>query len=153
VLFGDESYSLGRSLRTRNILLGAPASKLDYQIMFDTYAQTRYMSWLSWLQFAFGPSPYAVRLLNGVLFVGGGALLYRLARRGFGAVPALGGLAALLFLPSSLFWSVSLLKESVLPVHGCRNRGRRPAGGAGGRGVCAPGPRSCWRAVSGCWRI
>ena len=106
-------YSLGRSLRTRNILLGAPASKLDYQIMFDTYAQTRYMSWLSWLQFAFGPSPYAVRLLNGVLFVGGGALLYRLARRGFGAVPALGGLAALLFLPSSLFWSVSLLKESV----------------------------------------
>jgi hypothetical protein len=113
ILFGDEQYSLGRSLRTRNILLGIPASKFDYQVMFDSYAKTRYMTWLSWLQVTFGPSPYGVRLLNGVLFVGGAALLYRLARRGFGVVPALGGLATLLFLPSLFFWSVSLLKESM----------------------------------------
>ena len=62
---------------------------------------------------AFGPSTYAVRLLNGVLFVSGAALLYRLARRGFGVVPALGGLATLLFLPSLFLFSISLLKESI----------------------------------------
>jgi hypothetical protein len=113
VLFGDEVYSLGRSLRTRNILLGVPASKYDYEVMFDAYARTPYMSWLSWLQLMFGPSPYAIRLLNGVIFAAGAGWLYRLARRGFGEVPALGGLAAVLFLPSLLLWSVSLLKESV----------------------------------------
>jgi hypothetical protein len=112
VLFGDEVYSLGRSLRTRNILLGIPASKFDYEVMFDTYADTRYMSWLSWLQLAFGPSSYPIRMLNGVLSVAAAAWLYRLARRGFGKVPALGGLAIVLFLPSLLLWSVSLLKES-----------------------------------------
>src|SRR4051812_43050346 len=113
VLFGDEVYSLGRSLRTRNALVGIPIDKLDYQTIFDSYARTRYMSWLSWLQVAFGPSAYAIRLLNGVLFIGGAALLYRLARRGFGVVPAIGALAALLFLPSLFFWSISLLKESM----------------------------------------
>lgn len=112
ILFGDEAYSLGRSLRTRNILLGLPASKYDYQVVFDSYANTRYMDFLSWVQLTFGPSPYAVRLLNGVLFVAGGALLYRLVRHGFGVVPSLGALVTLLFLPSLLFWSVSLLKES-----------------------------------------
>jgi hypothetical protein len=113
VLFGDEVYSLGRSLRTRDILLGVPASKLDYEVMFDTYADTRYMSWLSWIQFVFGPSAYTIRMLNGVLSVGAAAWLYRLARRGFGMVPSLGGLAVVLFLPSLLLWSVSLLKESL----------------------------------------
>jgi hypothetical protein len=67
VLFGDEVYSLGRSLRTRNILLGVPASKFDYEVMFDTYADTRYMSWLSWVQLAFGPTSDPIRMLNGVL--------------------------------------------------------------------------------------
>lgn len=112
ILFGDEAYSLTRSLRTRNLLLGIPASKYDYQVVFDSYAKTGYMSFLSWLQLTFGPSPYTVRLLNGVLFVAGAALLYRIVRRGFGVVPALGGLAVLLFLPSLFFWSISLLKES-----------------------------------------
>lgn len=113
ILFGDETYTFGRSLRTRNILLGIQASKYDYQVMFDSYARTWYVTWLSWLQVTFGPSPYAIRLLNGVLFVSGAAVLYRLTRRGFGVVPALGGLATLLFLPSLFFWSISLLKESM----------------------------------------
>ena len=104
ILFGDEAYSLARSLRTRNILLGFPASKYDYQVMFDTYAQTSYMSFLSWMQLTFGPSPYTIRSLNGVLFVAGAALLYRIVRRGFGLVPALGGLAVLLLLPSLFLW-------------------------------------------------
>ena len=113
ILFGDETFSLTRSLRMRNILLGFPVSKLDYQVAFDSYGQTRYLSWLSWLQIAFGPSSYSVRVLNGVMFVGGALVLYRLARRGFGVVPALAGLTLLLFLPSLFFWSISLLKESM----------------------------------------
>ena len=113
ILFGDETYTFARSLRTRNVLLGLPVSKLDYTIMVDSYGKSLYVSWLSWLQIAFGPSSYAVRLLNGVMFVAGATILYRLARRGFGAVPALAGLATLLFLPSLFFWSISLLKESM----------------------------------------
>jgi len=113
ILFGDETYTFGRSLRTRNVLLGLPVSKLDYTIIVDSYGKSFYVSWLSWLQIAFGPSSYSVRLLNGVMFVAGATILYRLARRGFGAVPALAGLATLLFLPSLFFWSISLLKESM----------------------------------------
>jgi hypothetical protein len=113
ILFGDETYNLERSLRTRDAYLGLPIGKFDYQIVFDSYGRTRYTPWLSWLQVAFGPSSYAIRLLNAVLFVSGAALLYRLARRGFGVVPALGGVAVLLFLPSQLLWSISLLKESM----------------------------------------
>jgi hypothetical protein len=113
VLFGDEIYSLTRSLRARNVALGFPVSKLDYQVIYDSYARTRYMSWLSFLQVTFGPSSYAIRLINAVMFVGGAALLYRLARRRFGVAPALAALAAVLVLPSLFFWSISLLKESM----------------------------------------
>jgi hypothetical protein len=112
ILFGDEAYSLGRALRTRNLAMGFPASKYDYMVVFDSYASTRYMSFLSWLQLTFGPSPYAVRALNGVLFVAGAAVLFRLARRGFGLAPAIGALCLLVFMPSLFLWSISLLKES-----------------------------------------
>jgi hypothetical protein len=67
---------------------------------------------MAWTQLAFGPSPYATRLLNGTQFVAAGALLYRVTRLGFGPLAALVGLTTLLFLPTSVFWSVSLLKES-----------------------------------------
>src|SRR5262249_37366287 len=30
LLFGDEAYALARSLRTRDVLLGLPVTKLDY---------------------------------------------------------------------------------------------------------------------------
>jgi hypothetical protein len=113
ILFGDEAYALARALRTRDVLLGLPVTKLDYQVMFDSYAQTGYMTFLTWIQVTFGASPYAVRLLNGVAFVAGAALLYRAARVGFGVVPSLVALATLLFLPSLFLFSISLLKESI----------------------------------------
>src|SRR5438552_1580389 len=113
LLFGDEAYVFQKAIRTRNVLLGLPATKLDYLTMFEPYTRTRYAAWTAWTQVMFGPSPYATRLLNGTLFVTAAVALYRLARAGFGAVPASCGLVALLFLPSSVWWSVSLLKESV----------------------------------------
>ena len=113
LVFGDEAYVFDRAIRKRNVLLGLPATKFDYLTMAEPYTRTRFTTWMAWTQIAFGPSPYAIRLLNGVLFVAAGALLYRVVRRGFGQLAALVGLTVLLFLPSSLFWSVSLLKESV----------------------------------------
>src|SRR5262245_11623991 len=113
ILFGDEAYALARAMRTRDVLLGLPVTTLDYQVMYDSYARTGYMTFLSWLEIMFGSSPYAVRLLNGVLFSAGAAWLYRVARVGFGVVPALVALATLLFLPSLFLFSISLLKESI----------------------------------------
>jgi hypothetical protein len=111
-LFGDETYVFQKAIRTRNVLLGLPATKLDYLTMFEPYTRTRHAAWMVWTQVMFGPSPYATRLLNGTLFVAAAVALYRLARAGFGTVPALCGLVTVLFLPSSVWWSVSLLKES-----------------------------------------
>lgn len=113
VLIGDEEYLFERSLRARDVLFGYPVSHLDYQMAFEEYANTKYIWWLTWMQATFGPSPYALRIVNGLLFVAAAVVLYRLARRGFGPVPAQLGLALVLFWPSLLFGSVSLLKDSI----------------------------------------
>ncbi len=112
-LAGDEAYGLARALRTRNILLGEPVSKYDYIVAFDEYGRNRYMAILTAAQVIFGPTPYSMRLLNSVIFTLGAVLLFRTARRAFGALPAFGGLLAILFLPTLFVWSISLLKESL----------------------------------------
>lgn len=112
MLFGDEAYALARAARTRDVLAGLPVTRLDYIVMFDSYARTGYMTFFSWIQVTFGASPYAVRLMNGVIFTAGAALLYRAARLGFGVVASLVALATLLFLPSLFLFSISVLKES-----------------------------------------
>jgi hypothetical protein len=112
MLFGDEGYALARAARTRDVLVGLPVTRLDYIVMFDSYARTGYMTFLNWIQVTFGASPYAVRLMNGVIFTAGAALLYRAARVGFGVVASLVALATLLFLPSLFLFSISVLKES-----------------------------------------
>jgi hypothetical protein len=112
ILFGDEAYALARAARTRDVLVGVPVTRLDYMVMYDSYARTGYMTFLNWIQVTFGASPYAVRLLNGAIFTAGAALLYRVARLGFGVVPSLVALATLLFLPSLFLFSISVLKES-----------------------------------------
>jgi hypothetical protein len=112
-LAGDESYNLARAIRTRDILLGFTSGKYDYFVATDEYGRTLYVWGLGWLQVIFGPTPYGMRLVNGLLFISGALLLYRQARIGFGAIPALAGLTVLLFIPSLLFSSVSLLKESL----------------------------------------
>lgn len=113
ILTGDEAYTIARTLRIRNILLGVPALKHDYALAFEDYGRTSYLWIVTAAQLLFGPSPYGLRLMNALLFLAGAILLYRLARRSFGPLPAGIGLALLLFLPTWLLWSISLLKESL----------------------------------------
>jgi hypothetical protein len=112
-LTGDDAYYLTRAIRGRDVLAGFAAGKYDYFVVSDAYGQTSYLRLLTWLQVAVGPTPYGMRVVNALLFVTGGALLFRTVRRGFGPVPAFVGLTALLFLPSLFVWSISLLKESL----------------------------------------
>ncbi len=112
-LSGDDAYYFGRAIRARDLLLGFASGKYDYFVVTDTYGQTNYLRLLTWLQVVAGPTPYGMRVVNALMFIGGGAVLFRTVRTGFGAVPAFAGLAVLLFLPSLFFWSISLLKESM----------------------------------------
>lgn len=112
-LEGDESYYLSRALRSRDLLVGFAASKYDFFVATDDYGRTSYLSLLTLIQVVFGPTPFAMKALNALLFVTGAGLLFRLARSAFGPVPAGVGLAVLVFLPSLFMASVSLLKESL----------------------------------------
>jgi hypothetical protein len=113
VLFGDEGYALYRSWRIRDVLLGIPILKYDYLIAYDNYGRSNFLSAITSVQTVFGPAPYALRLLNALVFVGAALLLFRVARRAFGSLVAFSGLVVLLFLPTLFFWSISLLKESL----------------------------------------
>src|SRR5215470_5702468 len=113
ILFGDESYALYRSWRIRDVLLGIPILKYDYLIAYDIYGSNNYLTAITFVQTLFGPAPYALRLLNALIFIGAVLLLFRVMRRAFGPVVAFSGLVVLLFLPTLFFWSISLLKESL----------------------------------------
>ena len=112
-LAGDEAYNLSRSLRVRDILMGFGGTRYDYFIVTDFYGRSSYLDLLTWLQMVFGPSPYGLKLLNGLLFTSGAAILFRLVRPAFGSMPAYLGLVLVLFLPTLFHASVALLKESV----------------------------------------
>ena len=112
-LSGDESYYLSRALRSRDLMLGFTAGKYDYFVVNDDYGRTSYLGLLTWLQMVFGPTPYGMKVLNALLFITGTLLVFRAVRPAFGLMPALLGLAILLFLPSLFVSSVSLLKESL----------------------------------------
>ncbi len=111
-LTGDDAYYLSRAIRTRDVLAGFAGGKYDYFVIHDEYGRTSYLGLLTALQVVFGPTPFSMRLLNAVVFVAGAVLFFRMARRAFGSLPAMTGLALLLFLPSLLWSSISLLKES-----------------------------------------
>ncbi len=112
-LAGDEGYNLARSLRARDILLGFPTSHYDHFVATDEYGRSSYLTLITWLQLAAGPSPFGLRLINLVLFALGAVLLHRLIRAAFGGEVALVTLAAVLFLPTLLLASIALLKESL----------------------------------------
>ncbi len=113
ILSGDEAYSLSRTLRIRNILLGVPLLKYDYQIAVEEYGRSSYLTLLTVLQVLFGPSPYGLRLVNVLLFMAAAVLLFRVARRAYGRLPAFTALAGIVLLPTLFFWSISILKESL----------------------------------------
>jgi hypothetical protein len=110
-LTGDGAYGLSRALRARDLLLGVPTNKYDSFVVTDTYGQNAYVTLLTVLQTMFGPVPYGIRLLNGVVFLAGALVLFRFTRSAYGRLPAFAALAVALFLPSFFVWSVSLLKE------------------------------------------
>jgi len=112
VLFGDEAYALSRSWRIRDVLLEIPLLKYDYLIAYDSYGRSNYLSAITLVQTLVGPAPYALRLLNALVFIGAALLLFRVTYRAFGSAVAFSGLVILLFLPTLFFWSISLLKES-----------------------------------------
>jgi hypothetical protein len=111
MLFGDENYTLYRSWRMRDALVGVPMLKYDYLIANDSYGRSNYLTAIAFVQLLVGPAPYALRLLNALVFIGAMLLFFRVMRRAFGTVVAFGGLTVLLFLPTLFFWSISLLKE------------------------------------------
>jgi hypothetical protein len=108
---GDEAYAMARALRTRDILRGSTTGKYDFVVAFDEYGRNSYVTALTAAQVVFGPTPYAVRLLNTLLFTVAALLLFCLSCDAFGAAPARVGLVAVLFWPTLFAWSISLLKE------------------------------------------
>jgi hypothetical protein len=109
--FGDEEYFIKRSIWLRDVALGIPVHGADLIYAFDDYSATSYLYVLAFLQVLVGPAPYGVHLLGVAFYLTGTLILYRLVRPALGRMPALVGLAFLLFLPSLFAWSISALKE------------------------------------------
>lgn len=111
MLSGDEAYGMSRALRARDVATGVPVTQYDYFVTNDEYGRNSYITLLTAIQVLFGPTPYSMRLLNTLLFLIASVLLFRACRSAFGPLPAFGGLAVMLFLPTLFVWSISLLKE------------------------------------------
>ncbi|MFM8532310.1 MAG: hypothetical protein ACKOEC_01745 [Acidimicrobiia bacterium] len=111
-LTGDQAYNVSRAIRARDVLRGfGGLTHYEYFVTTDEYGRTSDISLLTLLQFLFGPAPFALRLLNAVIYIAGGAVLFRVIRPRFGMLPATLGLLVVLFLPSLLYAAVSVLKE------------------------------------------
>jgi hypothetical protein len=109
--FGDEEYFIKRSLWLRNLALDIPLHRFDLEYAFEPHGSSRYLHLLALIQVLVGPAPYGLHLVGVLSYIAAVLLLYRLVRTTFGRMPALFGLAVLLFLPSLFAWSVSVLKE------------------------------------------
>src|SRR5207247_348281 len=105
------AYFIRRSLWLRNVALGIPIHRADFIYAFDEYSYTLYLYVLAFLQVLAGFAPYGLHLVGAVMYLGGVVILYRLVRPAYGALPAMGGLLVLCFLPTLFAWSVSALKE------------------------------------------
>ncbi len=101
-----------RALWMRSLWLGAPLQAQELEWTFQSYGWTSYLYVLGYLQYLFGPAPYAVHAFNACCHVGGAVLLHRVVRRAFGPLVALIALVVTLFLPTLFMWSISALKES-----------------------------------------
>lgn len=109
--FGDEEMFKSRSIWLRNIGLGVPISAADFIYAVEETGKSHYLFLLAYLEALTGDAPYGIHVFNMVLYLTGVLMLFRAVRRSFGSVPAIGGLAVLLLLPSLFVWSISALKE------------------------------------------
>ncbi len=113
-LFGDGRFSIERSLWILNDWKGVPIGPWYRLGIFAPYGGIAFDRVLALVQWFLGPSPYGLTLINVAAFMAGAVLLYRAARPAFGPRAAGGGLIVLLFWPTFVVWSISMLKESVL---------------------------------------
>lgn len=111
--FGDEEIFKTRPIWLRNAGLGVPISAADFIYAFDETGMSGHLYVLAYLQALVGDAPYGAHLFNIVLYIASSLALFRLVRRQFGPLPAMGGLLVLLFMPSLFSWSISALKEPV----------------------------------------
>jgi hypothetical protein len=109
--FADEEYFIKRSLWLRNATLGISLYSFDLEYAFEPIARTSFVYAIAFIQMIVGPAPYGLHLVSIVLYVAAVLSLYRAVRATLGRMPALFGLAVLLFLPSLFAWSLSVLKE------------------------------------------
>jgi len=112
-LFGDEDYFIKRSLWLRNVALGLSVHPFDLEYAFEPNVRSSFLYVLAFIQVISGPAPYALHLIGILCYVAAVVILYRGVRDALGRVPALLGLAVLMFLPSLFAWSVAVLKESI----------------------------------------
>ena len=110
---GDDAYYLSRAIRARDLALGVTEGRYDYFVTTDEYGRTSYLHLLTVLQVLFGPTPYGMRALNGLVFTAAAVILFRIVRPAFGWTASVSALTVLLFLPSLFVSSVSLTKEPV----------------------------------------
>lgn len=111
--FGDGYYNVERSIWLRNIFVGVPIAAFDYFEAFQpVFGRTSYQFLLAYVHLLFGPSPFGAHLVSTVLYGIAVVLLYRLARRAYGPVPAMLTALSLWYFPSLFAWSVSAMKES-----------------------------------------
>jgi hypothetical protein len=110
---GDGVFLKKRAMWIRNLWLGLSLEPADVAWTFGSYGWTTYLFVIAYLQYLVGPSPYGIHLFNIAISLATAMLLYRVARRAYGAHAAILGLATLLFLPTPFMWSISALKESL----------------------------------------
>lgn len=111
--FPDSQFAITRSWWIRNIWLEAPIGPVNENILYNPYGATSYSYVLGAIQFLVGAAPYGLNFISTAAFLAGAVALYRMARQSFGPSTAIMGFALLLFWPSTMAWSVSMLKESM----------------------------------------
>lgn len=105
-LYKSRSMALARVWQETPFALWSFSAALDHGTGWSLYAQV-----LACLQFLLGRSPYGINLFSTALTLTSTVWLHRLVRPSFGPVPAILGLALLVFWPSWLTTSVSSLRD------------------------------------------
>lgn len=110
-IFPDSRYLIDRSIWLRNLWLQVPLGPHQYSEIFFPFGTASFATFLAALQVAAGPAPFGLSFLSVSVYIGGALVTYLVVRRGFGSTSAQVGLVALLFWPSLVAWSISVLKE------------------------------------------
>lgn len=110
-IFPDSQYLIDRSIWLRNLWMNVPLGPHQYLEIYFPFGTASFATFLAALQVAVGPAPFGLSVLSAAAYVCGVLVVYLVVRRGFGATPAQLGLVALLFWPSLVAWSISVLKE------------------------------------------